>query len=239
MALFWSKNEARPGAILRLLIPQIAFWTGFLTLNAIAPNLPVVRQASGVGRYLVEIGFYGTVLFWALIVFGLSSRWLDGGRLADRGLDLSARWFSQFGAGLVLGALVVSCIFVIQLALGWIVVIEGWRPFVLGVPLAFGLAFAAMKALIVASWEELVFRAGLIPGLADFFEALRAPRAIAVGAALVLPGLVFGFAHLANENATLTAALAISVAGMFTGVIYVRTGSLALPIGAHAAWNFF
>lgn len=239
MTVFLREADGRWGAAWRLLLPQLVFWPGWFVLNAITPAIPGVKSATGVMRYVVEVAFFATVLLWALFVFASASRWLEKATLADRGFDLSPRWGRQFGSGLLLGAFLVSAIFTVQLVFGWVTVKEGWRSVVLGVPLALGLSLVALKALLVASWEELVFRAGLIPGLTEIFGVMRAPRYLAVGLAIALPGTVFGLAHLANANATWLAALAIAVAGMFTGIIYVRTNSLALPIGAHTAWNFF
>lgn len=239
MTLLARTDDGRLGALWRLVIPQCVFWTGFTIWNAMAPALPFVASARGLGRYLVEIGFYGSVLVWALIVFSLAWRRLERRRSADYGLDMSRRWLLSFCGGLALGAVLITLMFSIQYLLGWVRVEEGWRTEVLGVPLGLGLVLVAIKALIVASWEEIVFRAGLVPGLAEVLQSVRVPDVAAVALAVGLPAAMFGLAHLANPNATLSAALAISVAGAFTGFIYVRTGSLALPIGAHAAWNFF
>lgn len=78
--------------------------------------------------------------------------------------------------------------------------------------------------------EELLIR-----GLG--FQALR--RGMGDVAAVVFSGLVFGGLHLFNPGATWLAALEVALVGFWFGALTVRTGSLWLAMGLHAAWNFF
>ncbi|MEU5251956.1 CPBP family intramembrane glutamic endopeptidase [Streptomyces longwoodensis] len=78
--------------------------------------------------------------------------------------------------------------------------------------------------------EELMFR-GLLLRLVE--------RRLGTYAALVLSSVLFGAAHLLNEDATLLGAVAIAVeAGGMLGAAYAATRSLWLPIGLHFGWNF-
>jgi uncharacterized protein len=64
-------------------------------------------------------------------------------------------------------------------------------------------------------------------------------RAFGIWPALVLQAVLFGALHLANPNATPTAAIAIAVeAGLMLAGFYLLTGRLWMSIGVHAAWNF-
>ncbi|MCK5911515.1 MAG: CPBP family intramembrane metalloprotease, partial [Caulobacter sp.] len=64
-------------------------------------------------------------------------------------------------------------------------------------------------------------------------------RAFGIWPALALQALLFGALHLANPNATLTAAVAIAIeAGLMLAGFYLLTGRLWMSIGVHAAWNF-
>ena len=64
-------------------------------------------------------------------------------------------------------------------------------------------------------------------------------RAFGIWPALVLQAALFGALHLANPNATATAAVAIAIeAGLMLAGFYLLTGRLWVSIGVHAAWNF-
>lgn len=57
--------------------------------------------------------------------------------------------------------------------------------------------------------------------------------------ALLISAAIFGALHIANENSTPLAAVAIAVeAGLLLGAAYMYTRSLWLPIAIHFAWNF-
>ncbi len=85
-------------------------------------------------------------------------------------------------------------------------------------------------AIFSGSMEELVFRAIILRLL---MRAFGAWWALAISAAL------FGLMHLGNDNATLTAAFAITIeAGLMLAAFYMLTGRLWMSVGVHAAWNF-
>jgi len=82
----------------------------------------------------------------------------------------------------------------------------------------------------VAVTEELLYRGVL-------FRVVE--EKLGTWLALVLSGLVFGFAHLPNPGATVWSSLAIAIeAGLMLGAAYVATRNLWVPIGVHFAWNF-
>jgi membrane protease YdiL (CAAX protease family) len=58
--------------------------------------------------------------------------------------------------------------------------------------------------------------------------------------ALLIQALLFGFAHAANENATLFTSCAVAiVGGLPYTAAYIYSRSLWLPLGLHWGWNFF
>ncbi|MET9224220.1 type II CAAX endopeptidase family protein [Lentzea sp. NPDC003310] len=82
----------------------------------------------------------------------------------------------------------------------------------------------------VAVTEELLYRGVL-------FRIVE--ERLGTWLSLALSGLVFGFAHIFNPNATVWSSLAIAVeAGLMLGAAYVATRNLWVPIGVHFAWNF-
>lgn len=84
--------------------------------------------------------------------------------------------------------------------------------------------------LAVAVGEEIMFR-GIIFRLID--ERWN------FWAALIISGLLFGFAHLMEQNATVWSSIAIAIeAGLLLGAAYKWSGSLWFPIGIHWSWNY-
>jgi len=80
-----------------------------------------------------------------------------------------------------------------------------------------------------AAAEEALLRGYPLQALAE---------AWGTGKALVLTSGAFALAHLWNPGITLLALVNIGVAGLWLGVIWVRTGSLWWATGAHLGWNW-
>jgi hypothetical protein len=87
--------------------------------------------------------------------------------------------------------------------------------------------------VLVALWEENLFRGFLFQRLVDGLGAWPAQ---------VILALLFAQAHWGNpgmHGATKAwATLDIALAAVFLGLAYLRTRSLALPIGIHLGWNW-
>jgi len=81
--------------------------------------------------------------------------------------------------------------------------------------------------------EELLFRGFVFQRLVD---GIGAPPA------LVLMGALFAVAHWGNpgmeDSTELVASIDTALGGILLGLAYLRTGSLALPIGIHFGWNW-
>ena len=83
---------------------------------------------------------------------------------------------------------------------------------------------------IVAVGEEVLFRGILFKWI---------DKRWGMWVALVVSGLIFGLAHLINDNATWWSGFAIAIeAGLLLGAAYKWSGTLWLPIGIHWAWNY-
>lgn len=101
--------------------------------------------------------------------------------------------------------------------------VRGWGS-VSGMIAIFGFMVAA------AVTEELMYR-GVVFRIVE--------ERLGTWLSLVLSGLLFGFAHIFNQNATVWSSLAIAIeAGLMLGAAYVATRNLWVPIGVHFAWNF-
>jgi uncharacterized protein len=169
--------------------------------------------------------FSETVL--ALLCAGLSGLFLvvEERPASSLGLRFDAAWGRAFllgalgGGGLILAAALLA-----RGAGGFHWVRQGE---------ALGLLPWFWLFLAVAFREELLFRGYVLQ---------RAVEGLGPGPALVLLACAFSGWHAGNPGmagTTLCIASAnILLAGLLLGLAYLRTGSLALPIGIHLGWNW-
>jgi len=192
------------------------------TGGAPSPNLPVPVYA---GTALVA-----TASVW------FCGRFLDGRPFSGFGLRLDRAWWSDLGFGLLLGALLMTGIFLAQLAAGWVTVTGSFVT-----AGAFFPAILAPVALFVwvGFYEELVIRGYQLTNLAEGLNGTGLGPKGAIVLAWVLSSSLFAVLHLSNPNASALGTLNIFLAGTMLGTGYVLTGQLAIPIGLHTTWNLF
>ena len=129
-----------------------------------------------------------------------------------------SRTISELGLGVVVGAL----LFILVLAMLWIF---GYYKFIAVNGLVF-LIIPLFHYAYTAVYEELIFR-----GI--FFRIIE--RKLGSWIAIIISGLLFGFAH----NATLYTNVSIALmGGVLFSTAYIYTRRLWLAIGIHFAWNF-
>jgi uncharacterized protein len=180
----------------------------------------------------------------AAMLATLSCVWLAGHLLdrrsfVDFGFHLGRGWWLDLGFGLVLGALLMTAIFLAERAAGWIVVIETFWQLDRSQPFALMILAPLFIFVCVGIYEELLMRGYLLRNLAEGFNSRPIGPRIALLLAWALSSAIFGLAHAANPNATVVSTFNIALAGIFLGLGYVLTGELAIPIGLHITWNFF
>ncbi|HET7294238.1 MAG TPA: CPBP family intramembrane glutamic endopeptidase [Vicinamibacteria bacterium] len=225
---FWNAGERRLRAAWRL--------AGFIVLVALASGaLRAMRLAPEGGSPIDAVPWRFVIQVSAVL---LCTRLLDRQGLAALGLQPSRAWLADFGFGLLLGALLMSGIFGLQWAAGYVIVTE-----LLETPGDAGFAAAFLRVLgalvAVGFYEEIVTRGYLMRNLAQGFASrwLRPSSALVVACALS-SGL-FGLGHANNPNATLVSTINVALAGGLLALPYLLTGRLALSIGLHITWNLF
>ncbi len=174
------------------------------------------------------------------IVIYLAGRYVDRRRFQDFGFRLDRRWWLDLAFGFVLGGVLMTGIFLFQLAMGWIR-ITGF--FVVGgVPqwtFPYWFLLSVLSYLAGSVIEELLHRGFLLTNFAEGFQVGSVGPTGAVAVGIALTSGFFAFTHATAANATTISTLSIALAGVFLALGYVLTGELALPIGVHIAWNFF
>ncbi|HEX9563712.1 MAG TPA: CPBP family intramembrane glutamic endopeptidase [Gemmatimonadaceae bacterium] len=139
------------------------------------------------------------------------------------GLGREALQPRLLGAGALAGAAAIAIPAGVLLALGWLRV----APTDPGS--ASGAAAAAMALLLPASlWEELFVRGFAFAILRERWGSVKA---------LLATSTAFGALHVLNAGATLLSVSVVTLAGIFLGLVLVRTGSLYAAWAAHLSWN--
>ncbi len=124
--------------------------------------------------------------------------------------------------GALAGVILYSCIVLIARLAGWYSVRS--------VSFDAGSLLSVFALLIfAAAFEEVLFR-GIL------FQSFE--KAVGTSWALAVNGLLFGVLHLGNTNATLVSAVAVGLAGVALGALFVFTRDLWLLTGVHVFWNF-
>jgi membrane protease YdiL (CAAX protease family) len=154
---------------------------------------------------------------------------LEGRSLSTLGLQVDMRFLRNWGLGTLAGAAMLS----LSALLIWL-----GDGFHLEQALApEGSAAVLWKItrtlLALAVFEELTFRG---------YPFQRALASLGAKPALFLFALLFVLVHLPNPGLSgTTFVLAVAnllLASLMLGLCYLRSGSLALPIGVHLGWNW-
>lgn len=135
-------------------------------------------------------------------------------------------WAAQAAVGAGLGLLLVASIFLVAWAAGWVAVVAITPPAAAAAALLSGLG----RAVVVAVVEEALFRGLLLGSLRTW---------IGTTGAVLLSAVAFGAVHAFNANATPLAIANLVAAGLLFALAFLVGRGLALPIGLHAAWNWF
>jgi hypothetical protein len=231
--LVWNDSERRPRAAVRVPVVAVAVVV-FLGLTVSALQAVVAPDVSILGRVLLSLGFAALP---AAVVLA-AGYVVDRRSVADFGFGFDRDWWVDLGFGLALGAGLMTGIFLVSLAFGWVRVddtLVGGRP-VGG--FAVGFALLTLQFLVVGFAEELVARGYLLTNTAEGLAGYLSERG-AVAVAVVVSSAAFGAAHLQNPNSTVVSTLGITLAGVFLAAGYVLTDELAIPVGVHVTWNLF
>jgi len=242
-AAAWNSDERRLRAPLRLLAAVLvlvvvgtvaARVAGALAApgRLLAPLLLVAELETALRALSAVAGAVAVAVTAWVVAAGVDRRWL-----ADYGLAGGHEWWREAAFGTALGTVLMTLVFLAEVALGWVVVTglfsaDGGPVLVLAV--VYLVTFVGVSVS-----EELLVRGMLLTNLAEGLAGLgplsgRAGTAVAV----VLSSLLFGALHAGNPNATPVSTTVISLAGVWLALGYVLTGELAIPLGAHLGWNY-
>lgn len=228
--LFYNEAQRRLRSGWRLMLHFIFF-------ALLAEFVVMAGALQSTHNILANVVYSALYLVGAVALVWVMGRFFDHRPFSDFGFHLTNAWWTDLGFGLVLGALLLTGIFLVERIAGW-VTITGMATSDAGVP--FGLAFIAslFMFVVVGINEELSFRGYQLKNLAEGLNGGRMPQR-AVILALLLSSVFFGLSHLLNPDASALSTLNIVLWGLLAGLAYLLTGELAISIGLHITWNFF
>ena len=233
--LVWSDDERRPRAPVRLVVGVVVVVVALVgtvfVVQSLRASVPLVLAESVPFVVLVSV----TTGVTSAVAVAVVGRFVDRRRFADFGFGVDRDWWVDLGFGFGLGAALMTLVFLLELALGWVVVTGTFAP--RGSFLSGFLAVLALF-LVVGVQEELLARGYLLTNVCEGLRGWLGDRG-STAVAVVVSSAVFGALHLGNPNATLVSTLSISFAGVMLAVGYVLTDELAIPIGLHISWNLF
>jgi len=230
MNIFVNREEKRLRAGWRVLIQLFCFFGMLVGLSFAVRPLGRGPEATIAGSIAYIIG--GLALAWFL------ARFLDKRPFADFGFHFNAGWWVDFIFGLLLGAGLLTAVFLTFQYEGW-VTITGFQVTNLRMPFYEAFLIDLLGFIAVGINEELAFRGYLLKNMAEGFAFKRIGQRGAIVLAFIVSSTLFGLAHAANPNATLLSTANVALAGLLLGLPYMLTGQLSTAIGVHIAWNLF
>ena len=241
------EDRGRPRAPWRLLAQFVIFQTATVLFAAplalawsLAGGGAILGGGSGSGGQppIFLIGIVASMAAAFLSVW-LAGRFMDQRPFKDFGFHFDGGWWLDLLFGLLLGAALMTGVFLTELAFGWVTLTGSFDSLVSGAPFASAILLPLAAFLLVGVYEELFSRGYQLRNMAEGlnYPALG-PRG-AVLAAWALSSALFGVLHALNPNAGVVSVANITLAGLMLGTAYILTGELAVPIGLHISWNFF
>lgn len=238
MSAFTRKGAtASPtGATIRIVTAFAMFFGPIVVVGLAISRVPTPNIVTLLPDQIPTLCGVATVVFVSARVFDVSP--------AAYGLNVDRRWMSDLLGGVVLGAVYQGVVTAAILATGAGTIVDRWSMGVFDAPVdvAVAIGATALAFIVVALGEDLLFRGVLIREFTTGLTSRNLSRASATGVAVVAAALLFGSLHLNAGAAGLSTGVAVLqavVGGVYFGIAYVLTDSLALPVGIHFSTNLW
>jgi len=260
MAFFYNKDEGRLRAFWRIALNFILFFIG-TNITGAAAGIAGVSISMALGWLPMEalsnpdtmtdtvmnlllssplVFFFSSAgsLLVIVVLTVLSARWIDRRRLTDYGLKISLTWWRDLAFGLLLGAGLISGIFLFERQAGWLQ-ITGYMQSPENLSFVPAFLMMLLSFLAVGIYEELLVRGYQLRNIAEGLHTGKVSKVTALIISYILTSAWFSLLHIFNPNTSLASFINLIASGFFLGLGMVLTGRLALPIGLHITWNFF
>lgn len=241
-AVYWNSSEGRLRTGWRVLL-HLMLWVLIQIFAGIVIGSPLTVILTRFIPVLEPIAdnllFYLLNLLLVVALTWYMAVYIDHRQLRTLGLQLDRRWWSDLAFGLILGAILMSAIFVTEWSLGWIAITDHFHVGLPDTSFAVAIWQPIVLFIVVGINEELLSRGYQLRNLAEGLTQLCGGRRLALLWAWFVSSTLFGLLHIFNPNSTWVSTMGLIVAGVCLGFGYITTGRLGIPIGLHITWNFF
>lgn len=162
------------------------------------------------------------ILTIVVTIFG--AKWLSKRNAVQLGFTKN-HWLQQYGIGVLIGALMITLVFVGNVAFGAINVTNNYSTTSILHILLWVILF-----IFQGMNEEILFRGYLLPEIAAYMGKIPA---------VIITSIVFALLHGANPGMSIIAIVNLFIFSVFTSIVFYRTGNLWVVGAIHSMWNFF
>jgi membrane protease YdiL (CAAX protease family) len=217
-AVFYGPRELRAGW--RLVIFFVLFFLASIAVITLMRPLGHLtgEESRAIARLL------GTVI--PLLIAGFVMAKLEGRKMADYGIPWRHPFGKHFWHGVLIGFPTITTLVAAMYLAGVVSFSEGTPQ---GAVIWLYAVAYALYFLVAALFEEFSFRGYLL---------FTFTTGMGFWPAAVLTSLLFGLAHRSNPGETVFGCVSVAVFGFLLCLMLRRSGSLWLPIGFHAAYNW-
>lgn len=165
----------------------------------------------------------------------IAAWYLDRRYIRDLGFRGGKTWIIEFAFGIAVGLGLQVYMLLVGLGAGWITVTDTFTGRV-GELLIPWLITNFVFYICIGLREEIIFRGYLMTNLAEGFSWFdRFDQSTAVWIAVVVSSVFFSLWHTGDPLSLLIFA---GCFGLLFGATYALTGSIAIPVGLHTAWDW-
>ena len=243
--LLYGSSDTRLRATWRVLAPLVVaialYVAGHVLLETVVTSVLETWMKTGETSAVVAtagffIGLSITIALSAVAGLLVASR-LDRRSVSSYGFARSRGWIADFAAGILIGVAASAGAVGYQAARGDLTLSVSVTGVGVDSAALGGLVLVVVLVFLLVNnvFEEVVFRAVLIPNAAAGLYARFGSRSfgatatVVVAVAVSLP--VFGALHVLGGG--LAAIVTSAIGGILFATAYVLTGRLGLPIGVH------
>jgi membrane protease YdiL (CAAX protease family) len=214
----------------------LVFFVTVFAIGLVVGRIPAPDVLANLPNQVATLCGAAAVLFVSAQAFDVSP--------AAYGLKMNRRWIGDFLGGVAIGVLfqAVSTAAILGTEAGTIV--DRWSTGTFDSPATVVIAIGStvVAFFIIALGEDLLFRGVLIREFTAGLSFRGVSRPVATGSAVIVSALLFGAIHVNAGAAGLSTAVVVLqavVGGLYFGLAYVLTNTLALPIGIHLSTNLW